>query len=189
MARPFSATVSRRARPVPPALGCAWTPARTPPPSIGRPWRRHAVRGHGVRHRAGLEAMRRNRACSSLAYRPTRRPPGLPVTAPWQADWAEHDQERDWVTMGAGFPDRRRPPGGDRRARYQRFRRRARKPPAASGWPPDVGVDLAQDVALLRIKGEPGQPVAIAPAMPPQGCAVAAVGSPNGWGFRCRPGW
>lgn len=51
-----------------------------------------------------------------------------------------------------------------------------------------VAVDLAQDVAVLRIEGAPGQPVAIAPAMPRQGHAVATIGAPQGWGFSLSAG-
>ena len=44
------------------------------------------------------------------------------------------------------------------------------------------------DVALLRIEGEPGQPVRPAPALPRQGEAIAAVGAPNGWDFSLSAG-
>jgi len=107
----------------------------------------------------------------------------------WQADWAQHDQEREWVTMGAGFLI------GDGRqvataGHVISGSEGARVKLAGGEWRAArvVGADLAQDVALLRIEGEPGQPVTIAPAMPPQGQAVAAVGSPNGWGFSVSAG-
>lgn len=107
----------------------------------------------------------------------------------WQADWAQHDQEREWVTMGAGFligDGRQVATAGHVISGSEGVRVKL----AGGGWRAArvVGVDLAQDVALLRIEGEPGQPVTIAPAMPPQGQAVAAVGSPNGWGFSVSAG-
>jgi len=107
----------------------------------------------------------------------------------WQHGWAKADQEREWVTMGAGFligDGRQVATAGHVISGSEGVRVKL----SAGEWRAAriVGVDLAQDVALLRIEGEPGQPVAIAPAMPPQGQAVAAVGSPNGWGFSLSAG-
>ncbi len=107
----------------------------------------------------------------------------------WQHGWAKADQEREWVTMGAGFligDGRQVATAGHVISGSEGVRVKL----SAGEWRAArvVGVDLAQDVALLRIEGEPGQPVVIAPAMPPQGQAVAAIGSPNGWGFSVSAG-
>lgn len=107
----------------------------------------------------------------------------------WQADWAKHDQEREWVTMGAGFligDGRQAVTAGHVISGSEGVRVKL----AGGEWRAArvVGVDLAQDVALLRIEGEPGQPATIAPAMPRQGQAIAAVGAPDGWGFSLSAG-
>ncbi len=107
----------------------------------------------------------------------------------WQADWAKHDQEREWVTMGAGFligDGRQVATAGHVISGSEGVRVKL----AGGEWRAArvVGVDLAQDVALLRIEGEPGQPATIAPAMPRQGQAIAAVGAPDGWGFSLSAG-
>lgn len=107
----------------------------------------------------------------------------------WQADWAQHDQEREWVTMGAGFligDGRQAVTAGHVISGSEGVRVKL----AGGEWRAArvVGVDLAQDVALLRIEGEPGQPATIAPAMPRQGQAIAAVGAPDGWGFSLSAG-
>ena len=107
----------------------------------------------------------------------------------WQADWAKHDQEREWVTMGAGFligDGRQAVTAGHVISGNEGVRVKL----AGGEWRTArvVGVDLAQDVALLHIEGEPGQPVTIAPAMPRQGQAIAAVGAPDGWGFSLSAG-
>ena len=44
------------------------------------------------------------------------------------------------------------------------------------------------DVALLEIEGEPGQPASIAPALPRQGQAIAAIGSPAGLDYSMSAG-
>jgi serine protease Do len=49
-------------------------------------------------------------------------------------------------------------------------------------------IDQAGDVAALMIDGEPGQPVRAAPALPRQGQAIAAIGSPNGLDFSMSAG-
>lgn len=107
----------------------------------------------------------------------------------WKAEWAKLDQEREWVTMGAGFLI------GDGHqvatAGHVLSGTEAVRVKLASGeWRPArmVGVDPSQDVALLRIEGEPGQPVTVAPAMPHQGHAVATIGAPQGWGFSLSAG-
>lgn len=51
-----------------------------------------------------------------------------------------------------------------------------------------VGVDLVQDVAVAYHWSSQRALVTIAPAMPRQGQAVAAVGSPQGWGFSLSSG-
>lgn len=107
----------------------------------------------------------------------------------WQADWAKYDQERTWVTLGAGFligDGHQVATAGHVISGSEGVRVKL----AGGEWRAArvVGVDLAQDVALLRLDGEPGRPVAIAPAMPPQGQAIAAIGSPNGWGFSMSVG-
>ena len=107
----------------------------------------------------------------------------------WQADWAKQDHERDWVTMGAGFlisDGRQVATAGHVISGSEGVRVKL----AGGEWRAArvVGVDLAQDVALLRIEGEPGQPATIAPAMPRQGQAIAAVGAPDGWGFSLSAG-
>lgn len=107
----------------------------------------------------------------------------------WRHGWAKADQEREWVTMGAGFligDGHQVATAGHVISGSEGVRVKL----AGGEWRAArvVGVDYAQDVALLRIDGQPGQPVAIAPAMPPQGQAVAAIGSPNGWGFSVSAG-
>lgn len=107
----------------------------------------------------------------------------------WQVDWAKHDQEREWVTTGAGFligAGRQVVTAGHVISGNEGVRVKL----AGGEWRAArvVGVDLAQDVALLRIEGEPGQPVTIAPAMPRQGQAIAAIGAPDGWGFSLSAG-
>lgn len=107
----------------------------------------------------------------------------------WQADWAKLDQERDWVTMGAGFLI------GDGRhvvtaGHVVSGSEGVRVKLADGEWRTArvVGVDYAQDVALLEIQGQAGQAVTVAPAMPRQGQAVATIGSPQGWGFSLSAG-
>lgn len=107
----------------------------------------------------------------------------------WRQDWAEFDQEREWITMGAGFlvgDGHQVATAGHVLSGAEDVRVRL----SSGEWRAAhvVGVDLVQDVAVLRIAGQPGQPVTIAPAMPRQGQAVAAVGSPQGWGFSLSAG-
>lgn len=137
------------------------------------------ARGDGSRNRVWLiPGVQTNRATAWLnRYRA------------WQADWAQHDQKREWVTMGAGFligDGRQVATAGHVISGSEGVRVKL----AGGEWRAAriVGVDLAQDVALLRINGEPGQSVTIAPAMPHQGQAIAAVGAPNGWGFSLSAG-
>jgi len=107
----------------------------------------------------------------------------------WQADWKKQDKEREWVTMGAGFllgDGRQVATAGHVISGTEAVRVKL----AGDEWRAArvVGVDLSQDVALLRIDGAPGKPVTIAPAMPRQGQAIAAVGAPSGWGFSLSSG-
>ena len=148
-------------------------------PSVVMVATKEAARGDGSHNRAWLvPGVQTNQATAWLnRYRA------------WQADWAKHDQEREWVTMGAGFLI------GDGRqavtAGHVISGNEGERVKLAGGeWRAArvVGVDLAQDVALLHIEGEPGPLVTIAPAMPRQGQAIAAVGAPDGWGFSLSAG-
>jgi serine protease Do len=137
------------------------------------------ARGDGSRNRAWLiPGVQINQATAWLTrYRA------------WQSGWTKLDQARKWETMGAGFVI------GDGRqvatAGHVISGAEAVRVKLAGGeWRAArvVGVDLAQDVALLQIEGEPARSVAIAPAMPPQGQGVAAIGAPNGWGYSLSAG-
>ncbi|QCZ91939.1 hypothetical protein DOO79_24050 (plasmid) [Xanthomonas citri pv. punicae] len=46
-----------------------------------------------------------------------------------------------------------------------------------------IGADIARDVALIEIEGDPLPPIPIARVMPRQGQDVMAIGSPGGYGF------
>lgn len=107
----------------------------------------------------------------------------------WEADWEARDKEREWATAGAGFLIG----DGNQVATAGHVISGAggvRINLANGDWRSAevAAVDLAQDVAVLRIEGAPGQPVAIAPAMPRQGHAVATIGAPQGWGFSLSAG-
>ena len=90
----------------------------------------------------------------------------------WQHEWAKADQEREWVTLGAGFLV------GDGRTALTAAHVLARV----------ARIDHVRDVAALLIDGEPGQPVRVAPALPRQGQAIAAIGSPKGLDFSMSAG-
>jgi len=107
----------------------------------------------------------------------------------WRADWAGRDQIREYTTAGAGFVI------GDGRqvvtaAHVVRGIEGVQVKLASGEWRTAsvVGVDYARDVALLRIDGDPVPPVKIAPAMPRQGQAIAAVGAPGGRAFTLSSG-
>lgn len=61
---------------------------------------------------------------------------------------------------------------------------------ASGEWrsPRVVRIDQVRDVAALLIDGEPSRPVRVAPALPRQVQAVAAIGSPNGLDFSMSAG-
>ncbi len=109
----------------------------------------------------------------------------------WERGWVKADQERQRSNVGAGVlvadglhvltvahivqdvdtnSLRVKLPGGEwRNARV-------------------VYSSPSDDVALLEIEGEPGQSARIAPALPRQGQAVAAIGSPAGLDFAMSTG-
>lgn len=107
----------------------------------------------------------------------------------WRQGWAEADQAREWVTMGAGFIV------GDGNTvltagHLLSGAGEVRIKPASGSWRAArvIGLDLSHDVAVLLVAGEPGQSIQIAPAMPHQGQAVATIGAPEGWGFSLSSG-
>jgi serine protease Do len=107
----------------------------------------------------------------------------------WQHEWAKADQEREWVTQGAGFLV------GDGRtaltaAHVLDGMEGVRVKLASGEWRSArvEHIDPAGDVAALLIDGEPGQPVRVAPALPRQGQGIAAIGSPNGLDFSMSAG-
>ena len=107
----------------------------------------------------------------------------------WQHEWAKADQEREWVTLGAGFLV------GDGRTALTAAHVLAgiegvRVKLASGEWRSArvARIDHVRDVAALLIDGEPGQPVRVAPALPRQGQAVAAIGSPKGLDFSMSAG-
>lgn len=137
------------------------------------------ARGDGSRNRAWLvPGVQTNLATGLLTrYRA------------WQHGWAKADQEREWVTLGAGFLV------GDGRTALTAAHVLAgiegvRVKLASGEWRSArvARIDQVRDVAALLIDGEPGQPVRVAPALPRQGQAVAAVGAPNGWAFSLSAG-
>lgn len=106
-----------------------------------------------------------------------------------QAKWSESDAKRDWKIRGAGFLV------GDglrvlTAAHVIEGIEKVRVKLAGGEWRAATvaGSDVAQDVGLLRIEGEPGQAITIAPAMPRQGQPVLAIGSPGGYGFSVGAG-
>ena len=107
----------------------------------------------------------------------------------WQHEWAKADQEREWVTLGAGFLV------GDGRTALTAAHVLAgiegvRVKLASGEWRSArvARIDHVRDVAALLIDGEPGQPVRVAPALPRQGQAIAAIGSPKGLDFSMSAG-
>ena len=107
----------------------------------------------------------------------------------WRHGWTTDDQAREWATLGAGFIS------GDGNtvltaAHVVNGAESVRVKMPAGDWRAArvIGYDYAQDVAVLLIAGEPGQPMPIAPAMPRQGQAVATIGAPAGWGFSLSAG-
>jgi serine protease Do len=107
----------------------------------------------------------------------------------WRNDSQKTDLERDWRTVGAGFliDDGRKVLtvahvlDGEESVRVQ---------VAGGDWRAArvVGVDLASDIGLLEISGEPGRPLPLAKAMPRQGQAVMTIGAPGGYGFGVSAG-
>ena len=79
----------------------------------------------------------------------------------WQYEWAKADQEREWVTLGAGFLV------GDGRTAL-------------------TAAHVLAGIEGVRVKL--GQPVRVAPALPRQGQAIAAIGSPKGLDFSMSAG-
>lgn len=107
----------------------------------------------------------------------------------WEAEWAKLDQEREWITMGAGFligDGRQVATAGHVLSGTEGVRVKL----ADGEWrAAEVAtLNLALDVAVLRIEGAPGQPVTIAPSLPLQGHTVATIGAPHGWGFSLSAG-
>lgn len=107
----------------------------------------------------------------------------------WKHEWAKADQEREWVTLGAGFLV------GDGRmaltaAHVLDGMEGVRVKLASGEWRSArvERIDPAGDVAALLIDGEPGQSVRVAPALPRQGQAIAAIGSPKGLDFSMSAG-
>ncbi|VWC45954.1 Do family proteasen [Burkholderia arboris] len=107
----------------------------------------------------------------------------------WQADWADADRYRDWTVDGAGFVV------GDGHhvitAAHVVDESEAVAVKLADGQmrvAHVAGIDVANDVAVLRFDGEAGKPITVAPIMPSQGQAVLAIGSPNGQGFSVSAG-
>lgn len=107
----------------------------------------------------------------------------------WRHGWAKADQEREWITSGAGFIV------GDGRtvltAAHVLAGIEGVRVKLASGEWRSARVELidqVRDVAALLIDGELGQPVRVAPALPRQGQAIAAIGSPNGLDFSMSAG-
>jgi len=107
----------------------------------------------------------------------------------WQHEWAKADQEREWVTLGAGFLV------GDGRtvltaAHVLADMEGVRVKLASGEWRSAriEHIDPTGDVAALLIDGQSGQPVRVAPALPRQGQAIAAIGSPKGLDFSMSVG-
>lgn len=103
--------------------------------------------------------------------------------------WAEYDQKRAWETRGAGVLV------GDGRhaltaAHVLADTESVRVKLAGGEWRSARVVRSQEhfDVALLEIEGEPGQPASIAPALPRQGQAIAAIGSPAGLDYSMSAG-
>lgn len=107
----------------------------------------------------------------------------------WQADWSDADRYRDWAMGGAGFVI------GDGRHAITAAHVIDQSAPVAVKLADGqmrvahvVGIDVANDVGVLRFDGESAQPIKVAPIMPSQGQAVLAIGSPNGQGFSVSAG-
>lgn len=102
--------------------------------------------------------------------------------------WAEYDQKRAWETRGAGVLV------GDGRhaltAAHVLADTESVRVKLAGEWRSARVVRSQEhfDVALLEIEGEPGQPASIAPALPRQGQAIAAIGSPAGLDYSMSAG-
>jgi len=107
----------------------------------------------------------------------------------WQHGWSKSDQERTWVLRGAGFVS------GDglhviTAAHVVNGQESLRVRLPAGEWRTAYvdGMDLANDVGLLRLVGEPAPALPMAVALPAQGAPILAIGTPDGRGFSVSAG-
>lgn len=137
------------------------------------------AKGDGSRNRAWLVPGVQNNPATELLTR----------YRAWRQGWAKADQEREWVTRGAGFlidDGRTALTAAHVVAGIEGVRVKL----ASGQWRSArlLRVDQVRDVAALRFEGSPGQPMRVAPALPRQGRPVAAIGSPEGLDFSISAG-
>lgn len=152
---------------------------------LARPGRaRHAVRGGPCGHR---EALWHRREQSRLAHIPgvqqNAATAALTHIRAWHRDWPKEDAKRQQRIICGGVAVE-----GNKVltvAHCVENQEALRVRTAVGEWREArvIGADIARDVALIEIEGDPLPPIPIAGVMPRQGQDVMAIGSPGGYGF------